>query len=163
MTPLVVENEPPVTFLRRKMTGGRFSMGVVIRRYTGRFIGENTRLLYDVISQTEIQNKAGMVLLLDFEKAFNSVSWKFIFKVLRFFNFGEFFIRLVSIILNNVKLCVIQHGIFSEFFHVARGCRQGDPASPISSVFTRLFTSNTPWYFLDFASLCRNYGVNEKG
>ena len=33
--PLVVENEPPVTFLRRKMTGGRFSMGVVIRRYTG--------------------------------------------------------------------------------------------------------------------------------
>ena len=35
MTPLVVENEPPVTFLRRKITGGRFSMGVVIRRYTG--------------------------------------------------------------------------------------------------------------------------------
>ena len=34
MTPLVVENDPPVTFLRRKMTGGRFSMGVVIRRYT---------------------------------------------------------------------------------------------------------------------------------
>ena len=96
----------------------------------GRFIGENTRLLYDVISQTEIQNKAGMVLLLDFEKAFDSVSWKFIFKVLRFFNFGEFFIRLVSIILNNIKLCVIQHGIFSEFFHVGRGCRQGDPASP---------------------------------
>ena len=38
MTPLVVENEPPVTFLRRKMTGGRFSMGVVIRRYTGRLV-----------------------------------------------------------------------------------------------------------------------------
>ena len=36
MTPLVVENEPPVTFLRRKMTGGRFSMGVFIRRYTGK-------------------------------------------------------------------------------------------------------------------------------
>ena len=34
MTPLVVENEPPVNFLRRKMTGGRVSMGVVIRRYT---------------------------------------------------------------------------------------------------------------------------------
>ena len=34
-SPLVVENEPPVTFLRRKMTGGRFSIGVVIRRYTG--------------------------------------------------------------------------------------------------------------------------------
>ena len=43
-TPLVVENEPPVTFLRRKMTGGRFSMGVVIRRYTGTTVNGN--LLY---------------------------------------------------------------------------------------------------------------------
>ena len=41
MTPLVVENEPPVTLLRRKMTGGRFSMGVVIRRYTGSTILES--------------------------------------------------------------------------------------------------------------------------
>ena len=43
MTPLVVENEPPVTFLRRKMTGGRFSMGVVIRRYTGKPTRANPR------------------------------------------------------------------------------------------------------------------------
>ena len=39
---------------------------------SGRFIGENTRLMYDIISQTEVQDKPGMVLLLDFEKAFDS-------------------------------------------------------------------------------------------
>ena len=50
----------------------------------GRFIGENTRLMYDIIHQTEILNKPGMILLLDFEKAFDSVSWKFIHKVLNF-------------------------------------------------------------------------------
>ena len=44
MTPLVVENEPPVTFLRRKMTGGRFSMGVVIRRYTGPWVEKHQHL-----------------------------------------------------------------------------------------------------------------------
>ena len=58
MTPLVVENEPPVTFLRRKMTGGRFSMGVVIRRYTGTpssvekcivFVGHNDASVFMIL------------------------------------------------------------------------------------------------------------------
>ena len=49
---------------------------------------------------------------------------------MNFFNFGEEFIKLVNIILTNIKLCVIQHGIFSKFFEIGRGCRQGDPASP---------------------------------
>ena len=30
----------------------------------------------------------------------------------------------------DAKLCVIQNGIFSEFFNIGRGCRQGDPVSP---------------------------------
>ena len=71
-----------------------------------------------------------MILLLDFEKAFDSISWNFVKTVLSFFNFGEFFIRLENIILFKTKLCVIQHGIFSNFFDIGRGCRQGDPASP---------------------------------
>ena len=97
---------------------------------SGRFIGENTRLLYDIIYQAETLNKPGMILLLDFEKAFDSISWKFIYSVLKFFNFGEYFIKLVRVILSDIKLCVIQHGISSQFFRIGRGCRQGDPASP---------------------------------
>lgn len=31
---------------------------------------------------------------------------------------------------SNAKLCAIQQGIFSEFFDIGRGCRQGDPISP---------------------------------
>ena len=31
---------------------------------------------------------------------------------------------------NDFKLCVIQHGFFSSFFNIGRGCRQGDPISP---------------------------------
>ena len=36
----------------------------------GRFIGENIRLISDIIEQPE--NKGGMILFLDFEKAFDS-------------------------------------------------------------------------------------------
>ena len=38
----------------------------------GRFIGENTRLIYDLLSYTEEHNIPGMLLLIYFEKAFNS-------------------------------------------------------------------------------------------
>jgi hypothetical protein len=49
---------------------------------TGRFIGENIRLLHDIICETQKQNIAGMLLLIDFEKAFDTVSWDFITKSL---------------------------------------------------------------------------------
>lgn len=46
----------------------------------GRFIGENSRILYDTMSCTEINNKPGLALFVDFEMAFDSVSWRFIQK-----------------------------------------------------------------------------------
>ena len=95
----------------------------------GRYIGVNSRLLYDIIHYCNENYEPGLVLLIDFEKAFDSVSWKFIFKVLEFFNFGEFFINCIKVLLRDAKLCVIQNGIFSEFFNIGRGCRQGDPIS----------------------------------
>jgi hypothetical protein len=54
----------------------------------GRYIGDNIRMLYDVMKYTEVENVPGMVLLIDFEKAFDSLSWKFIQKCLQFFYFG---------------------------------------------------------------------------
>ena len=96
----------------------------------GRFIGENTRMIYDVLQYTHDKNIPGLLLLIDFEKAFDSISWKFLFDALLFFNFGPDIIRWISVLYNKAKLCVIQNGIFSDFFEIGRGCRQGDPVSP---------------------------------
>ena len=54
----------------------------------GRFIGENVRLIYNVLFETKNQDIPGMILSIDFEKAFDMVSWKFMKKVLEYFNFG---------------------------------------------------------------------------
>lgn len=40
----------------------------------GRYIGENSRLLYDVIHYCNKNKVPGLLLLIDFEKAFDSVS-----------------------------------------------------------------------------------------
>ena len=96
----------------------------------GRFIGENTRVIYDVIHSTFEKHIPGILLLIDFEKAFDSISWRFMYKALEFFNFGTDLIKWVSVLYKDAKLCVLQNGIFSSFFSIGRGCRQGDPVSP---------------------------------
>jgi hypothetical protein len=41
-----------------------------------RFMGENTCLLYDLMHYLEENNKTGLLLLVDFEKAFDSIELK---------------------------------------------------------------------------------------
>ncbi len=40
----------------------------------GRYMGENTRLIYDIMQYTEDKDIPGLLLLIDYEKAFDSVS-----------------------------------------------------------------------------------------
>ena len=49
---------------------------------SGGFIGENIRLINDVLYETKNRNLQGLILSIDFEKAFGTVSWKFIDKTL---------------------------------------------------------------------------------
>ena len=97
---------------------------------SGRYIGENIRTLYDILSHTEKHNIPGLLLLIDFEKAFDSVAWSYIFKVLNFFNFGDSIKKWILTFYKNAKSCVVVNGHISSWFHLGRGCRQGDPLSP---------------------------------
>ena len=60
---------------------------------SGRLIGENARLIYDILHSTEEKQIPGLLVLIDFEKAFDSVSWDFLYAVLKFFNFGDSFLK----------------------------------------------------------------------
>ena len=55
----------------------------------GRFIGEATRLIYDVLEVTKECNIPGYMVLMDVEKAFDSMDHGFLLEVLKTFGFGE--------------------------------------------------------------------------
>ena len=81
----------------------------------GRYIGENIRLIYDLMNYTEQNNIQGLLLLIDFEKAFDSLSWQFIQKALKYLNFGKSLLRWVDILYKNISSAVSQCGYLSCF------------------------------------------------
>ena len=46
------------------------------------FIGENTRLLYDTITYTEAEQLPGLLIIVYYAKAFDTIEWNFIDEVL---------------------------------------------------------------------------------
>ena len=48
----------------------------------GRYIGEALRTLIDIMEITKTKEIEGLLISVNYEKAFNILSWEFIFKVL---------------------------------------------------------------------------------
>ena len=93
----------------------------------GRFIGEAIRTTYDVLHWAKMQKRAGILLLIDFEKAYDSLSFSFIKKCLNYLNFGESIVSWISLLLNNFSAVLNHCGNLSRLFPIERGARQGDP------------------------------------
>ena len=69
------------------------------------------------------------VLAVDFEKAFDSISHKYLELVLNRFKFPEKFITLILKFLSLGQSCIKLNGDYSKSFPIERGVRQGDPLS----------------------------------
>jgi len=69
----------------------------------GRYIGQNVRLLNDLMEFTELNKVPGMLLFIDFEKAFDTLECPFIHHTLKFFNFGPNIQKRISVRYSDVE------------------------------------------------------------
>ena len=97
----------------------------------GRFAGESIRLIEDLLEYTNINNKKGALIFIDFEKAFDSVDRNFMLKSLKYFGFGKEFIHWVEVMYTDTESCCINNGWTSESFIMNGGIRQGCPMSSL--------------------------------
>ena len=97
----------------------------------GRFIGQNARFIHDIYEFCEGKDLPGVILNLDFEKAYDRLEWNFLFKVLEKFNFGKNYIKWIKILYNQPKIAIKNNGWISKSLKMSRGIRQGCPVSSL--------------------------------
>ena len=97
----------------------------------GRNNSDAIRTLLNILDDTVSRHLSGMLMTIDFEKAFDSVNWKFLMKTLESFHFGESVIKWVELFYNKISSCVMNKNVMSPYFNISRGVRQGDPLSPL--------------------------------
>ena len=98
---------------------------------TGRNIGENIRLIIDLMEHADRKQINGMLMQCDFLKAYDSISWDYVNEVIRAYGFGPSFQRWMTIFYPagamNARINV--NNFLSSQFKVERGIRQGCPLS----------------------------------
>jgi len=95
-----------------------------------RFIGENIHLTDSVIKFSKANNMPGLLLFLDFEKAFDTLEWPFIHKTFQYFGFSPSLLNWLKVFYCNSESCILNNGWGSNFFELNRGVKQGCPLSP---------------------------------
>ena len=95
----------------------------------GHYIGENIRLIQDLMFYLEKENSPSIAVFVDFRKAFDTIEWNYLEKALALFNFGPNFLQWFKTSYSNISSCVLNNGHASHFFSLTRGVRQGCPLS----------------------------------
>ena len=94
-----------------------------------RFIGDNVRVMFDIIHKLKEIKRHGLFISLDIESAFNSISWSFIREVLKRHLFPQNCIQWFDILYGQSFSRILYNGHLSEKIKLERSCRQGDQLS----------------------------------
>ena len=96
----------------------------------GRQILDAVLIANELVDSSLRRKKGRLVCKLDIEKAYDSISWEFLYKVLDKMGFGSRWLSWMKWCISTASFSVIINGAPVGFFQSSRGLRQGDPLSP---------------------------------
>ena len=88
----------------------------------------------DIIYYAGENNLNGALINLDWEKAFDRVSWEFLYKIMIKMGFSEFVIKWIMTLYNGITSSCLVNGYITKEFKIERGVRQGCPLSMLMYV-----------------------------
>jgi hypothetical protein len=91
----------------------------------GRQIHDNSHLIRDLLRYVNKKNLPAIILCIDQKKAFDKISWKYLYETLKTFNFKEDFINWVKLLYTDIKSHIKNNGWISTAFKLEQGVRQG--------------------------------------
>ena len=80
----------------------------------GRNIGDNIRLMFDIIDYANHKDVPRAILSIDLCKAFDSLNWSFIFAMLKSYGFGNNIINWIKILYKQPKCCIVNNNFLSS-------------------------------------------------
>ena len=95
-----------------------------------RYILESVVVAHEIVHSIHSSHVPGVVLKLDYEKAYDRVSWDFLFEVLKTRNFSPVWTNWMELLVKGGSVGVNMNGEESSFFSPGKELRQGDPISP---------------------------------
>ena len=93
-------------------------------------IGEIVIDIIEQIAISKFEKNPGIILLVDFSRAFDSISHSYIYETFSFLNFGNNFINIIRTMLTKRCCNLMVDGYLTSSFKIERGVPQGDTASP---------------------------------
>jgi len=96
----------------------------------GRYILESVVVAHELVHSVHQSGEPGIILKLDYEKAYDRVSWSFLFDMLEARGFDPVWINWVKHIVEGGSLGIMVNGEESSYFKPGKGLSQGDPLSP---------------------------------
>ena len=96
----------------------------------GRNIATNIKRTQSVVDYATRRNISAVLILVDFEKAFDRVSYESLFAAFEFFNFGPKLVKWLRLLFTDMELCTVNAGNNSPWWSPTRGLFQGNPLGP---------------------------------
>nr|KAJ0187389.1 hypothetical protein LSAT_V11C900461260 [Lactuca sativa] len=87
-------------------------------------------ILNEVISWLKKNKKKAFIFKVDFEKAFDCISWDFLDSIMQQMEFGDKWRAWIRGCLTSARISVLINGAATKEFRMEWGVRQGDPLSP---------------------------------
>lgn len=111
----------------------------------GTYILESVVATHEIIHEVDRKKEAGIILKLDYKKAYNRVDWDLLEEGLKSRGSSGTWINWITKMTRGVSICARLNDENGSYFLVGKGLRQGDPLSHllfnfVVDVFTKILS-----------------------